>query len=87
VNVPCPAAASPPARDDTNGHFICLVLVYYLRYSDPHKPKLPFERHAADRWLACGPVPGRGIEHGDSDLLYPAFSPSAARTGRLLQLR
>jgi len=88
VNVPLSlAAASPPGARPTRWTPSSCSSWYYLRYSDPHTPALPFERHAADRLVSLGPVRGRALSHAILHLLYSRLFQPRCCADRPAQLR
>ncbi|XP_054477694.1 probable leucine--tRNA ligase, mitochondrial [Anoplopoma fimbria] len=72
VNCKCPRCKRPARREtDTMDTFVDSAW-YYFRYTDPHNPDRPFERHLADHWMPVDVYIG-GKEHAVMHLYYARF--------------
>ncbi len=82
-DVKCPKCGRPARREtDTMDTFICSSW-YYLRYTDPHNGKLPFDRDKVNYWSPVDQYIG-GIEHAILHLLYSRFFTKVLRDAELL---
>ena len=83
VNCKCPKCGSDAKREtDTMDTFICSSW-YYLRYTDPHNDKKPFEKDKVNYWAPVDQYIG-GIEHAILHLLYSRFFTKVLRDANLV---
>ena len=83
VHCKCPKCGADATREtDTMDTFLCSSW-YYLRYTDAHNDKMPFEKELNNYW---GPVDQYigGIEHAILHLLYSRFFVKVLRDAGLV---
>lgn len=83
VHCKCPKCGADATREtDTMDTFLCSSW-YYLRYTDAHNDKLPFDKELNNYW---GPVDQYigGIEHAILHLLYSRFFVKVLRDAGLV---
>ena len=83
VHCKCPKCGADATREtDTMGTFLCSSW-YYLRYTDAHNDKMPFDKELNNYW---GPVDQYigGIEHAILHLLYSRFFVKVLRDAGLV---
>ncbi len=83
VNCTCPTCGAAAQREtDTMDTFICSSW-YYMRYTDAHNDKAPFDKEKVNYWAPVDQYIG-GIEHAILHLLYARFFTKVLRDAGLV---
>ena len=83
VHCKCPKCGADAIREtDTMDTFLCSSW-YYLRYTDAHNDKMPFDKELNNYWGPVGQYIG-GIEHAILHLLYSRFFVKVLRDAGLV---
>lgn len=83
VHCKCPKCGADATREtDTMDTFLCSSW-YYLRYTDAHNDKMPFDKELNNYWAPVDQYIG-GIEHAILHLLYSRFFVKVLRDAGLV---